>query len=285
MVDVEIKSDIKEIIKKYYLILEKKRIQRGKLLAEEEVIYNSIRNPKNGDVKIIVFFNNNHSYQIFFENKKHPDSYLSLMNDLEAGYYPERRALDHYVYNSQAPKENYNLFLASPDDIRILKQERNNIWKFYSAELGIVETDELPKEEIPKDFNSLSWDEKWNLYLKLNDFDTRKKELHKLFFGFTLKYKAYKSKEEEKFLIIEPKTVQEKVGMIARDIYPINLRSILRRDYMKEHQEIKNYTIQILNQLNQIVQQKKSYFKNSNSYIEYLDSIQKEIQRQILLLE
>ncbi|MFN3604140.1 MAG: hypothetical protein ACK4UJ_05490 [Leptonema sp. (in: bacteria)] len=283
MLETEVKNYLREIIKKYFEILTKKRIQRGKLILEEEMIYESLRNPKKGDVKIILIFDK--KYQIFFEDKKHPKSYLSLMNDEEAGIFPERRAIDYYISIPNHPKENYNLYLTTPRDREILKNTKENIWEFYSLELEIVENFELPKEEIPENVDTLSWDDKWKIYRKLNELDNRKKELHKQLFGFKIKYKKYKSPEEEKNFIIDPGSVTQIVGMISREIYPPNLRTVLRRDYKREHQQLLEYTKKILTQLSELVQEKKSLFKNSSHYIEHLESIEKEISRQISLLE
>jgi hypothetical protein len=73
--------------------------------------------------------------------------------------------------------------------------------------------------------------------------------------------------------------------MIARDIYPINLRNVLRRDYKKDHENLVAYAVKVLNTLNSEVQQRKEAFNNSQDYLEYLKNIEKEIFRQISLLE
>lgn len=279
---IELKNHLKEVIKKFYQLLEKKRIQRGKLLVEEELIYDALRNPKKGDVKIIVILDK--VYHIFFESKKQKDNYLSLMNDVEAKFYPERRPLDYYAGSNQ-PEENYNLYIPSLSDLNLIKETKDNRWEFYSIELEIIEYFEKPKEEIPKNIEELNWDEKWKIYGKLNEFDPRRKELQKLFFGYRLKYRRYKSTEEERVIIIEPGEIISKVGMIAREIYPLNLRIVLRRDFKKEHQELSEYTKKVLNKLSEIIQERKKNFTNSYQYIEYLQNIEKEIYRQINLLE
>lgn len=279
---IELKNHLKDVIKKFYQILERKRIQKGKLLVEEELIYESLRNPKKGDVKIIVILDK--VYHIFFESKKQKDSYLSLMNDVEAKFYPERRPLDYYVGSNQ-PEENYNLYIPSISDLNLIKEPKENRWEFYSIELEIIEHFEKPKEEIPKDLEALNLDEKWKIYVKLDEFDPRKQELRKLFFGFKLKYRRYKSPEEERMIIIEPEEIVSKVGMIAREIYPLNLRIVLRRDFKKDHQELSEYTKKVLNKLSEMVQERKKNFTNSVQYIEYLQNMEKEIYRQINLLE
>lgn len=283
--EIEVKDYVKEILKKFYDILYKKRIEKGKLLIDEEIIFQSIKEPTKGDIKIIVIYDK--IFHIFIPSKRHADSYFVIMNDLESNMYTDRRPYDYYISSSD-PKENYNLYLASMSDINILQRASNseNKWQFYSIELGISQPPLQKKEEIPENIDILDWDSKWNIYKKLSEVDSRKKELQKQFFGFSIKYKKYKQEvEEEKFFIMEPFKINEIIGMIAREIYPINLRNVLRRDYKKEHQKLVDYTKSVLESLNQQVQNRKNRFNNSEDYKEYLKNIEKEIFRQINLLE
>ncbi|GIX41292.1 MAG: hypothetical protein KatS3mg129_1025 [Leptospiraceae bacterium] len=281
----EVKDYVKEILKKFYDILYKKRIDKGKLLLDEEMIFQAIKDPTKGDIKIIVIYDN--VFHIFIESKRHANTYFVVMNDLEAGRFTDRRPFDYYLYSSD-PKENYNLYLASISDIETIQKskELENKWQFYSIELGISQPPLQEKEEIPENIDILDWDKKWEIYKKLSDFDPRKKELQKQLYGFTIKYKKYKQPiEEEKFLLIDPFKINEFIGMITRDIYPINLRNVLRRDYKKEHQKLVEYAKSVLESLNEEVQNRKERFQDSEDYKEYLKNIEKEIFRQINLLE
>ncbi len=280
----EVKEYVKEILKKYYDILHKKRIDKGKLLIDEEIIYQAIQNPLKGDIKIIVI--QDKIYHIFIESKRHANYYFVVMNDLEAGHYIDRRPFDYYVYTTN-PKENYNLYIASITDNNTIQQAKlfENKWEFYSIELGIFQPPQKEKESIPENIELLDADKQWEVFKKLSDHDPKKKELQKQFYGFRIKYKKYKQPEEEVFLIIEPSRITEYIGMIARDIYPINLRNVLRRDYKKDHENLVAYVVKVLNTLNSEVQQKKQAFTNNSDYLEYLKSIEKEIFRQISLLE
>jgi len=280
----EVKEYVKEILKKYYDILHKKRIDKGKLLIDEEIIYQSIQNPLKGDIKIIVI--QDKIYHIFIESKRHANYYFVVMNDLEAGHYIDRRPFDYYVYTNN-PKDNYNLYIASISDNNTIQQAKlfENKWEFYSIELGIFQPQQKEKESFPENIELLDADKQWEVFKKLPDQDPRKKEIQKQFYGFRIKYKKYKQSEEEVFLIIEPSKITEYIGMIARDIYPINLRNVLRRDYKKDHENLVAYAVKVLNTLNSEVQQRKEAFNNNQDYLEYLKSIEKEIFRQISLLE
>ncbi len=281
----EVKNHVKENLKKLYDSLLDKRIKRGKLLQDEEIIFQAIKDPTKGDIKITVIYDND--FHIFIESKRHNNTYFIVMNDKEAMKYNDRRSYDYYLYSSD-PNENYNLYLASINDMEILKNSKNfeNKWQFYSIELGIYQPKSQEKEIIPDNIEQLDWDQKWTVYKKLSDLDPKKHELKNQLFGFHLKYKKYKeTKEEERFILIEPPRIIELVGMIPRDIYPINLRNVLRRDFKKEHIALINYTKHVLESFLNEVQNRKKLFNNSYDYIEYLNALEKEIFRQINLLE
>ncbi len=280
----EVKDYVKEILESYYQSLEQKRKNKGKLLQDEEIIYQAIKDPTRGDIKILVIYDS--ILHVFIESKRHPGSYFSVMNDLEARRFIDRRPFDYYIFNSD-PKNNYNLYLCSASDNQLIlkSKEFNNKWQFYSIELKMFKPIEKNKEIIPENLDNLSLDQKWDVFKKLPELDPRKKELQKEFYGFKLKYKKYKQPaEEEKFLLIEPHKIKELVGMISREIYPINLRDVLRRDYKKEHIQLIDYTKNILNSFLEEVQRRKNLISKED-YLEYLKTIENEIQRQILLLE
>lgn len=281
----EVKHHVKENLKKLYDSLLDKRIKKGKLLQDEEIIFQAIKDPSKGDIKITVVYDND--FHIFIESKRHNNTYFSVMNDKEASRFSDRRPFDHYIYSSD-PNENFNIYIASINDMEILKKARNsqNIWQFYSIELGIYQPKLQEKEVLPENIELLEWDQKWDIYKKLPDIDPRKQELKNQLFGFNLKYKKYKeTNEDERFILIEPVRVTELVGMIAREIYPINLRNVLRRDYKKEHIALITYTRHILENFFNEVENRRKLFNNSFDYIEYLNALEKEILRQINLLE
>ncbi len=280
----EIKAYVKEKIEKLLTILENKKIRRGKLLQDEEIIYQSLKNPFKGDIKLLVVIDNNKTH-IFIEDKRHVDSYFVIMNDKEANSYSARRAVDYYSFTN-IPEENYNIYLISQQDNReIIQNPKFQKIKFYSIELGLVDVNfsEVPKSEIDINANidSLDWDQKWELFKKLSDYDPRKKELMKDLFGFNLRFKKYKMPEDLYYFIIEPMRIREIVGMVVRDIYPVNLRVVLRRDYIKEHNELVKYAKSVLEELKEQVEIKKNNFKNSSDYMLYLSKIEEEIQYQI----
>lgn len=287
----EIKEHVKEVLRKYYQSLTTKKNQRGKLLIDEEMIYNAIREPSRGDVKIVVLVDK--SYHVFIESKRHAKSYFCVMNDTEAYQYTDRRPYDYFV-SSPDPNQNYNLYIASVFDLNMLDnaKEKVNKLSFYSMILGILKPvgqdtqyNDKSQGEKRENIELAEGDLKWQHYRKLSDLDPKKKELEEYFFGFRLKFRRYKQPEEERKIIILPTKIKEMVGMIARDIYPLNLRNVLRKDFQKDHESLVRYTIQVLSNLNDLVNEKRKNVKQSNEYIKYLDELEKEINYQISLLE
>lgn len=282
--EYEAKSHVKNVLRKYYFGLETKRSNRGKLLIDEEMFYHALKEPTRGDVRIIVILEN--TYHVFLESKRHAKTFFAVMNDIEASHYPDRRPYDYYLISSE-PSENYNLYIASFSDLNMIDNAREfvNMLQFYSIVLELFQP-VIKMQEEKKEIPALTEeDQKWQRFLKMSPFDPQKRELEQHFFGFTVKYRKFKQKEEEKRMLIPPLKVKELIGMIARDIYPLNLRVIIRKDYKEEHQELINYIKQVLRNIEFQVDERRKLFQASKDYIEYLNAIKKEIQYQIQQLE
>ncbi|MBW7856771.1 MAG: hypothetical protein H3C43_00330 [Leptonema sp. (in: Bacteria)] len=273
-----VEQKVKEVFIGLLESFEKKRLSGRKLVSDEEIIYNSLKNPKLGDVKVTVF--PGPPIQIFINNRRDPDSPFAVMDSQQRRDFIERRAVEESKDNDIAPA----LYLISFNDRETLKNPNLERVEFYSVFLGLVDDQEekrLPPghELLDRPYESLNPSEKMILLNVLAKADPIRNRIKTELFDFSLKYARYKQSEEQRIVTIPPDQIAEHIGQLSRDMYPQNLRTILLRDFPKDHDRICNYVKDRLESLNRLITGRLDLDDGQYSY--YLRQIQQSIVDQI----
>lgn len=257
---------------------EKKRLSGRRLVSDEELIYNSLKNPKLGDVKIIVF--PGPPIQIFVNNRRDPDSPFAVMDGQQRRDFIERRPVEELKDNELLPA----LYLISYTDRETLKNPSLERIEFYSVFLGLIEQQEeqrLPPghELLERPYETLNYSEKMTLSKVLAKADPLRNRIKIELFDFSLKYARYKQSEEQRIISIPPDQIAEHIGQLSRDMYPPNLRTILLRDFPKEHDRICGYVKDRLESLARLITGRLDL--DNGQYSSYLRQVQQSITDQI----
>lgn len=72
-----VEQKVKEILQGLLEYFEKKRLSGRKMISDEEIVYNSLKNPRLGDIKVLVF--PGPPVQVFLSNRRDPNSPFAVM--------------------------------------------------------------------------------------------------------------------------------------------------------------------------------------------------------------
>lgn len=210
---------------------------RGNLISEEETVLNAIQAPNRGDLKVLVI-KNGKSSDIFIQNPRESDNPFAIMNARDHGQNPGRRRLN--TSDAELKEDEFALFLGTAQDREVIRSGRDQIINAFTAVFEVsdkrqeAETDKN-QDLRNKPLETCNLDEKWTIYISNWDFDTRKDQIVQELFLVPLMFAKYKQSVKQENLNLEPEKYRSSINQMIRDIYPANLRSVLKTDFKKEH--------------------------------------------------
>jgi len=274
--DSNVEDQVKALLRALVASFEKTQLSGRKLLSDEEIVYKSLKNPRLGDVKVIVFAGP--PVQVFIANRRDANSPFAVMSNHERRNYIERRPLNDRIDDV----EFCGLFLISLADREMIQDVNQKRVEFYSTLLHLfgepVAAKTAPSIES-KPYSELTPSEKIKLLTSLSEMDSRKDKIMKEMCEFIVSYARYKQAEKLQTIRIPPFKAKEYVGQFSRDMYPQNLRMVLMRDFPAEHNRNCAYVQEKLAILSALAKEKMS--SESNEYNHYLNDITLAVNEQI----
>ncbi len=275
-----VEQKVKENLQGLLEYFEKKRRSGRAMISDEEIIYNSLKNPRLGDIKVIVF--PGPPVQIFLSNRRDPNSPFAVMDAAERRNFIERRPLDEIDDSESLPC----LYLISYSDREMMRNSDIPRVEFYSIYLNLSGEAPAQKEEVDirsKPYDSLDYSERMNLYRSISAVDPLRERIARDLFDFSIQYARYKQPEKQQTLRIPPEQVNEYLGQFSRDMYPKNLRMVLLRDFPADHEHYCKYVKDRMTALSGIVQSRLS--GAGGEYAAYLNAVLRGIEEQIAQID
>lgn len=275
-----VEQRVKEILLGLLKYFEKKRLSGRKMISDEEIVYNSLKNPRLGDIKVIVFAGP--PVQVFLSNRRDPNSPFAVMDAAERRNYIERRPLDKAIDSELLP----SLFLISFADREMLRNPDKERFEFYSSCLNLSGNAGPIVEEVDlrsKPYDSLTPAERMEMLHSLSAVDPLREQIEKDLFDFTINYARYKQPDKQQVIRLRPGQVREYLGQFSRDMYPQNLRMVLMRDFPADHDRYCSYVKDRMSALARIVQSRLE--GASGKYVGYLEEVMRGIEEQIAQID
>lgn len=247
------------------------------LIPDEEMVLNSLAHPERGDVKIIVAEYMGDEF-VYVGNKRDPDNPFAVMHVSEVRNHTGRRLLDPDSAGLDGTAGEYSLYLITVQDRDILRHSEQT--SFFSIDLQLNGPIEKSNAVKAKSFNDLDEWERWEYLLRSTESDPNRKSLEEEFYTYDIEYAKYRQSEKMETLHLPQRKAKERLGMLARDIYPNNIRLSLKRDFPAEHKEKKKYLLSVLQGFKEKLNQRKDP-DAPESYTQYLNSVIREVQELI----
>jgi hypothetical protein len=244
------------------------------LMAEEETILNSILNPDRGDVKITLMRDRKDSV-IFLNNQRDPENPFVVMSFEDHKHFSGRRALNP-SYRTLKEGE-FGLFISGSQDRELLANTGIPKFTFYSVQFmetakPVMSASTGTEYLKSKPLAECSVDEKFTIYKRSWDFDSRLSALNAELFSIEMLYARYKSPVKKETLNIEPAKYKVMIHQMIKDVYPYNMKVLLRRDYPAEHetkmQEVMDILKTVINKT-----EEKSSFAGEGEYGQHLKEV------------
>ena len=275
-----VEQRVKEILLGLLKYFEKKRLSGRKMISDEEIVYNSLKNPRLGDIKVLVF--PGPPVQVFLSNRRDPNSPFAVMDAGERRNYIERRSLDEVNDSESLP----SLFLISFADREMIKNPNNVRSEFYSTYLNLSGNAEpiVEKNDLrSKPYDSTTHDERMAMLHSLSPVDPLREQIAKDLFDFIISYARYKQADKQQTIRLPPGQVREYLGQFSRDMYPQNLRLVLLRDFPADHDRYCSYVKDRMSALARIVQSRIDVA--TGEYARYLREVMRGIEEQIAQID
>jgi len=200
------------------------------LLKDEEIVIQSLLHPERGDVLITVL-RDHKDLHIFVSNRRDLSSPFVIMDFATFRKFPGRRPVD----SMHSLKEGeHGLFLSTQQDRDLIKVHEAQKIEIYSIHLDVREAPAEKKAEV-KQPSEFGVPEKWDFIRRSDASDSMAQNYVKELFGYTLSYAKYKAEPRQELLIIRPEKEKLFVGQLIRDMYPYNVRVILRKEHPEQH--------------------------------------------------
>jgi hypothetical protein len=233
---------------------------KGLLMAEEETILNSITNPDRGDVKITLMRDRKDTV-IFLNNQRDSENPFVVMSFEDQRQFSGRRALNPSLRTLKEGE--FGLFISGSQDRELLANTGIQKFTFYSVQFmdsakpaiaAVAGTDYLKSKPLAE----CSIDEKFTIYKRSWDFDARMPALIAELFTIEMLYARYKSPVKKETLNIEPSKYKVMIHQLIKDVYPYNMKVLLRKDYPSEHETKMQEVMDILKTIIIKTEQKSS---------------------------
>jgi len=193
------------------------------LVKDEEIVLQSLLHPERGDVLVSVV-KDHHDLHLFISNRRDSGSPFVVMDAREMRRHPARRPVD----TMHVPRdEQYGLFLSSQQDRDLMQRHEQDRADVYSVHFGIAEARVVPEIKKPHEFGIL---EKMEFVKKTEHGDPTAQAYAKELFTFPVTFSKYKGSPREVPILLPPDKEMLYIGQMVRDIYPYNIRVILRKE-------------------------------------------------------
>jgi len=221
------------------------------LVKDEEIVLQSLMHPERGDVLVTVV-KDHRELHIFLSNRRDVTSPFVVMDAHEMRRHPARRPVD----SMHIPKEeNRGLFLSSQQDRDLIQRHEADRADIYSIHFGIAEARVQPEYKKPAEFGIA---EKMEFVKRHDHGDPAAQNYSNELYGFRVTYAKYKGQPHEVLIVLPPEKEMLYIGQMVRDIYPYNMRVLLRKDDLQLHNSHIAEAQAALARLRDMVQERKS---------------------------
>lgn len=235
------------------------------LVKDEEIVLQSLLHPERGDVLVTVV-KDHHDVHLFVSNRRDSGSPFVVMDAREMRRHPARRPVD----SMHVPRDDqYGLFLSSQQDRDLMQRHEQDRADVYSVHFGIAEARVVPEIKKPHEFGIL---EKMEFVKKAEHGDPTALAYVKELFTFPVTFSKYKGSPREVPIQLPPEKEMLYIGQMVRDIYPYNIRVILRKEDPQLHNSHIAEAQAALAKLRDKIQEKKSE-SHPEAYNAYLNRI------------
>ncbi len=218
----------------------KKAAAGGKLITDEESVLSALTHPERGDVVVYVLNagETGRPLEVLLSNKRDPTTPFAIMDLGELRRHPDRRAVDGSRPEPKAGR--VALFLASQHDLDAFRLSAQTRVESYSTHFQLYEPAAPLAPPAEQDLKTKPLDrctvpEKWTIYKRDWDFDPRRDVIEKELFSFPISYAKHNSPKKEAVLLLAPGKFGQNLGQLIRDVYPVGVRTSLRRDFPADH--------------------------------------------------
>ncbi len=247
---------------------------RGTLMAEEETVLNSLIYPDRGDVKVTFLKDKKESF-VMLNNARDPGNPFVIMSYEDQRHFSARRALNPSFRTLKEGE--YGLFISSVQDRELLAN--TGIPKYFFYSIQFLQTER--REVIPtsgtdalknKPLAECTKDEKFIIFQKKWDYDSRLPEIQKELFNLEVMFAKYKMPVKKEIINIEPSKMQANIAQMIRDAYPYNIRVVLRKDFPADHEKKMQEVLDVIRTV--IVKlEEKLTDAGSGDYAKYLNDV------------
>lgn len=216
---------------------EKKANAGGKLITDEETVLSALTHPERGDVMVSVV-NTGANREVFVSNKRDSSTPFAVMDCGDLRKHVDRRSVDG---SRPEPREGrVALFLSSLQDQETFRQAALTRVDSYSSHFQLYEaapsSAPLPEQDLKmKPLAQCTLPEKWTIYKRDWDFDNRRDAIERELFSFEVNYARHKAGPKNEVVLLPPGRFGPNIGQMIRDIYPVGVRTSLRKDFPAEH--------------------------------------------------
>ncbi len=201
------------------------------LLKDEDITLQSLLHPERGDV-LVTILRDHGALHIFLSNRRDAGSPFCVMDYTTMRRYPARRPVDSHLIVKEGDTA---LFLCTQQDRDMIERHSPDKISAYSIHFDVREVTGGAQKEEARDPLEKSIQEKWDAYRRHDAGDPAVSGIEKELFGFTLIYAKYRMPTREETIIIRPDKEKVFLGQLIRDIYPYNIRVILRKEDHTQH--------------------------------------------------
>ena len=215
----------------------KKAAAGGALITDEETVLSALTHPERGDV-IISVVGSGKDLEVFVSNKRDAATPFAVMDCSELRKHPDRRTVDGS--RPEAREGRVALFLSSLHDQETFRQAALTRIDSYSSHFQLYDaapsTAPLPEQDLKtKPLAHCTIAEKWTIYKRDWDFDNRRDSIEKELFSFEVTFARHRVGAKKEVIILPPGKFSANIGQMIRDIYPIGVRTSLRKDFPVDH--------------------------------------------------
>ncbi len=219
-------------------------------IPDEDIVLQSLAHPERGDVLVSAVREGHGPLQVFISNRRDADNPFAVMSPSMVRDFPGRRPLNNRLNLKDGE---HSLYLITVQDRDLLRTRRNDVVEGFSAHFQLhnnptftpKQADELKLKPLAQ----CTVEEKWQIYKKGYPGDNRPEQIEHELLSFPVSFARYTQAQKSEMIVLPPQRYKERVGQLIRDIYPGNVRGMLRRDYPAEHQQLLNAVKTVLTAL------------------------------------
>ncbi len=259
---------------------------KGTLLSEEESILGTLIHPERGDL-MLKLLREKKEIHVFINNPRDPNTFFSIMSNEDARKNTGRRMIGGNS-GTEHEEDGSSLYLINAHDRDALIDPRSEVISLYTNVFGLSETPvrEVSAEETLKNkpYENCTFSEKWIIYKKDWEMDRRRTSIAVELFQCELSYARFKQPVKSERIMLSPEKYRESVGQISRDIYPVNVQMVLKKDFPVDHKKKAAEVAEVLLSLKKRVDEKMKTEGAHSDYINHMNAVTIFIEQHISAL-